>query len=298
MQTKKLCFPSAVTQLHERLGDTHTHADAWYIFETVTQTSKELLIAAGEVTLSVEQQASLNHIIHEVTINRQPLQYAIGTVSFGSLTLKVRPPILIPRHETEQWVTHLIAQLTALPQQPRRILDLCTGSGCIALSLAQALPNAQVTGTDISEDVLALARENAQLNGITNVSFLKSDLFGALDPAQPFDLIVSNPPYVTAAEWKTLAPRITLWEDRNALVAAEDGLAMLRAIATNAPRFLTTEDYRGPQLVLEFGDTQAEAVTATLHAAGYKTVHIWRDYAGRDRAVFASIAHMEPTING
>jgi release factor glutamine methyltransferase len=211
----------------------------------------------------------------------EPVQYILGETEFASLKLKVDPRVLIPRPETEQLIELTIAACAATP--PLRILDLGTGSGAIALALAHAFPNALVTAIDTSNDALVLAGENAAINGLTErVTWLRSDWFSAL-PEAVFDLVVSNPPYLSTDETAQTAPEVRLFEPTAALTSSENGLADLRRIIEGAPRFLRA----GGLLALETGIAHHLTLVDLLAAAGFARVETKRDLTGRDRFVLA-----------
>jgi len=209
-------------------------------------------------------------------LNHEPIAYILGVWEFFSLEFAVRAPVLVPRPETE----HLVeAALRHMAGGPARVLDLCTGSGCVAVSLAKNAPGATVTAVDIAQHAAALARENAQRHAAT-VEVYVGDLFDALPPdSAPFDVIVSNPPYVAAGAWPTLSPVITRHEDPGALLAGDDGLDLIRRIVDTAPRHLRP----GGLLALEMGEEQAAAVGGLLAAAGFVDIRVHRDLAGHDR---------------
>ena len=237
----------------------------------------------------------------------EPIQYILGEVEFLGLRIKVGPGVLIPRPESECWLDDLISWWQRNRSgSPRKILDLCTGSGCLALALAQRFSDSEVTGVDISADALRFARDNAALNRIDNVTFVFGDLFSALrlDCQGPdcdgFDILVSNPPYVSASEFESLDPEVSSWEPSKALIGGDDGLDFYRRIIPDAHRFLAS----GALLAFEIGAGQGSAVCGLMNDSGFienigiagnnenikknkKIVtRIYKDYAGLDRAIF------------
>ena len=150
---------------------------AWWILESITNKKKANLIAHETITLTSDQQQKLDSWIDQLINKNIPLQYLIGSVPFIDLEILVETPTLIPRPETEEWCVNLIEQLNKLSHKKLTVLDLCSGSGCITLALAQAFPAAHVYGLDISDKAIALAQKNAIHNRISNATFLHSDLF-------------------------------------------------------------------------------------------------------------------------
>jgi len=213
---------------------------------------------------------------------REPLQHIIGEVDFAGVRLKVDRRALIPRPETELLVE--IAAGWAMENPPvARIADLGTGSGAIALGLAERLPTVAVVAVDREEDALALARENALGRPAGGrVEFSRSDWFSDL-PGALFDMIVSNPPYLSEAELAQVAPEVRDFEPRSALVAAEDGLSDLKRIVAGAGQRLR----RGGLLALETGPSQHAALIEAAGSAGYTKVESRRDLTGRDRFILA-----------
>lgn len=234
---------------------------------------------------SAECEQHLERLLHELLVERKPLAYVLGYVPFGGLRVQVRPPTLIPRPETEAWVLDIIEQLRVI-KRPLQILDMCTGSGCIALALARAFPESTVVGVDVAATALDLANDNKKALGVNNVCFIQSNLFSALQGSL-FDVIVSNPPYIAHDDWKLLDPMIRDWEDRQALIADQHGFALIYAIIEQAPLFLTAGVVKGRQVFIEIGSTQAQAVCTKFAACGYTEVAVQRDLAGLDRMVMA-----------
>jgi release factor glutamine methyltransferase len=205
---------------------------------------------------------------------REPLQYVIGEWGFRRLTLTLDPRALIPRPETETLVERALALVRGL--ETPRVLDVGTGSGAVALAIADEHPGARVTAIDISKEALALARENAVRTG-REIELIEHDLRDGLPPG-PWDLVVSNPPYVPASDRADLAPEVRDWEPAEALFA--DGMYQQLAgyaLAELAP---------GGGIALEIGDDgQARSVSSTLAARGYAEIKVTQDLAGRDRVV-------------
>ncbi len=212
---------------------------------------------------------------------REPLQYIVGETEWFGLKLKVDRRVLIPRPETEL-LAELVTQHVTVP--PTRLLDLGTGSGALALGLAKHWPEAAVFAVDASAEALAVAKENAATLLLAGrMTFLESDWFAALPPDEPFDLIVANPPYLTAAETAAAQPEVREFEPRSALVAADEGLSDLRKIIEATPRYLVA----GGLLAMETGIAQHAELVKLCQKAGFGRVESKQDLAGRDRFVFA-----------
>ena len=204
---------------------------------------------------------------------REPLAYVLGDWGFRRLVLATDRRALVPRPETEVVVERCLARLQGI--ESPRVLDVGTGSGAIALAIADEHPGARVTAIDVSADALALARENAERTGLS-VTLVEHDLAAGL-PGGPYDLVVSNPPYVLPEEIDTLEAEVRDWEPRRALV----GRGATEAIVAAAPAVLEP----GGRLVLEVGDGTAEAVAALLGEAGFRDVVRTPDLTDRDRVV-------------
>ena len=215
---------------------------------------------------------------------REPLQYILGETEFHGLKLKVDRRALIPRPETELLVERVLATCAERANVATNVLDLGTGSGAIALAMAAGMPSASVTAVDFSEDALALARENAIATGLQDrVVFTRSHWFAGLAAEARFDVMVANPPYLSAEETAETAPEVRAHEPATALTAAEGGLADLRAIVAQAPEYLNA----GGLLALETGITHHPEVLRLATAAGFSRMESRQDLTGRDRYVLA-----------
>ncbi|MEY4489913.1 MAG: hypothetical protein RIQ79_2421 [Verrucomicrobiota bacterium] len=218
---------------------------------------------------------------------REPLQHILGTVEWGGLTLKSDRRALVPRPETEELFELVVRRRASIPSAdsaPPRVLDLGTGSGALALALAKAWPNAQVTALDASDHALALATENATALGFADrVTFIKSDWFSALPAGETFDVIVSNPPYLTDAEVAAAEPEVRIHDPREALVAPDEGLADLRSILRAASSRLVP----GGLLALETGIAQHGVLLEEIATAGLLRVESVPDLSKRDRFIIA-----------
>lgn len=209
-------------------------------------------------------------------IAHEPMAYILGAWEFFSLEVAVEAPLLVPRPETE----HLVeAALAHLPSAGGRVLDLCTGTGCVALAIAANAQPDQVWASDLNPVAVRVATENARRHD-KNIRVVQGDLFNALpDDSGPFDVIVSNPPYVEKSAWDGLAPDIRNYEDPGALLSGEDGLDCIRRIVGEAPRWLVS----GGLLALEMGEGQGTAVLALLDASGFDAIGLTNDLAGHNR---------------
>lgn len=212
---------------------------------------------------------------------REPLQHIIGETEFFGLRLKVDRRALIPRPETE----YLIELVTEkLPAPPATVVDLGTGSGAIALALANHYPTAQVTAVDASEDALALARENAVATGLADrVTWVQSDWLAQVSPEARFDLVISNPPYLSEEEVAETEPEVRGFEPQAALTPGGDGQSALVTIIRAAQGYLRP----GGLLALETGIAQHAALLVLLHEAGYQRAESLKDLSGRDRYLLA-----------
>ena len=228
-----------------------------------------------------EDKSLLISSILKRRIKGEPVQYILGTTEFMGLEFKVDKRVLIPRPETEILVEAAIEAIKESGITSPEILDLGTGSGCIAISLAKNIPDCKITATDISPEALEVATRNAYLNQV-QIEFMRSDLFAALGP-QRFDLIISNPPYVSTQELNTLAKEIS-FEPVLALEAGFDGLDFYRRIISQAAGWLK----EGGLLVFEVGQNQAGRVRDMLRwREKFDDVSIIKDYNNIQRVVIA-----------
>ncbi len=218
---------------------------------------------------------------------REPLQYILGEWEFFGLPIKVSPDALIPRPETEILVEQTLVAAFAM-RSDLTILDIGTGTGCIALALAKHLPHATIVAIDKSVAAIELARENGRLLGISNASFQGSDIFSdewVVSARHYFDLVVSNPPYISQSEFDQLEPELKDFEPRIALTDDADGLTFYKRIAQIAPGMLAPNG----RILLEVGYDTSGAVTDILGSAGFVRLHSTRDLAGIPRVVAAGL---------
>ncbi len=260
---------------------------AWLLLEKLIHMNRVQLLTMHTLKLSHEQDEQLAQWLYAITHEHMPVQYILGSVEFLTTTIAIKPPILIPRPETEAWCAQLIDRYKPVADKKLSVLDLCTGSGCIALALAHAFPHAQIYATDTSDQALACARDNMNHNAITNVTVLKSDLYQEIPDTLSFDLIVANPPYIASEEWPLLDPEVKNWEDWHALVAHEGGLAIIKKIIQQAPLFLSSSRILPlpAQVWIEIGYRQADDVCFLFTEQGFTNIHVLRDAHNRDRVV-------------
>jgi release factor glutamine methyltransferase len=210
----------------------------------------------------------------------EPIAYLRGEREFYGRTFHVDSRVLIPRPDTEALVDVALAR-TAHVSLSMRQLDLCTGSGCVAITMARQRPTAKVLASDLSPDALTVARGNAYRLGAYNVAFVESDLFASIPRGSRFDIITANPPYIASDEIATLMSDVRDFEPRAALDGGPDGLNFVRKIVEEAPAWLVP----GGVLALEIGAGEAAATRALLEARGYSDVAVERDYGKIERVV-------------
>ena len=255
----------------------------------VTGKRIEQILAEREAEATEAQAAEMEELTDRL-LKGEPLAYVLGQWEFHGMPLTVTPDVLIPRDDTEVVTSLAIRRALFLEQNPR-ILDLCTGSGCIGLAIAGRVKDARVTLADVSAEALAVARRNCSSLGLTRrVSCVRVD---ARQPAPAFlgqfDLIVSNPPYVTTAEMRTLQPSVRDFEPHLALDGGADGLDFYRAIVKNFRRALKPGGY----ICFEFGQGQSHAVCRILEQAEFQVLQVASDTADIERAVIAQYIREE-----
>ncbi|MCI5623747.1 MULTISPECIES: peptide chain release factor N(5)-glutamine methyltransferase [Anaerostipes] len=260
--------------------------EAWYMFSHCLNVSREdYLFGMTEEVLDEKGLIKYQDMIRKRAEERIPLQYLIGTQEFMGYTFLVTPDVLIPRADTETVLEEVIA--TGI--RPEKILDMCTGSGCIAISLSLILKPGLCIGTDISEKALKIAKDNGE-NLSPMVKFIQSDLFENVTGT--YDLIISNPPYITTKECEKLMPEVRDHEPMLALDGKEDGQYFYRKIIKEAMDYLEP----GGMLAFEIGYDQGEAVKKLMEAEGFVSVTIKKDLAGLDRLVFGNAREGEKHV--
>lgn len=235
--------------------------------------------------LTVPETDALRDLIKRRGL-REPLQHITGSTSFCGYEMTVNRHVLVPRPETELLAEAGWQFLATRPPEVVAALDLCTGSGCIAIALAAKCPPAAVVATDISAEALVLARQNAAANQVTErIEFLMGDGFAALANAatRVFDLIASNPPYIPSAEIATLDPEVRDFDPRLALDGGDDGLVFYRRLAAGAAEFLKPAG----KIMVEFGDGQADALKNIFESEKWIVEAVREDYSHRARILVA-----------
>jgi release factor glutamine methyltransferase len=212
----------------------------------------------------------------------EPVAYVLGQREFFGRMFKVDKRVLVPRPDTEALVEVALARTKHL-SMCMRALDLCTGSGCVGITLARERPTSQVVATDVSKDALIVARENALRLGAYNLALFQGDLFAAVDPNIRFDIVASNPPYIASAEIPTLMSDVRDFEPKLALDGGTDGLDLVRRIIKDAPAHLEKNGI----VALEIGYDEAERTRAIFTEHGYADIETKRDYGKIERVISA-----------
>lgn len=256
--------------------------DARLLLEHICGTDRNTLLVHGDRTVSPEEEKQYLDAV-ERRSRRIPLQQITGQQEFMGLPFWVNSNVLIPRQDTEV----LVEEVLKHTHDGMQILDMCTGSGCILISILHYSNDCEGLGVDVSSPALEVAEENAErlLSGRTGVSarFLQSDLFEAVDGK--YDILVSNPPYIRSAVVDTLMPEVKDYEPRIALDGEEDGLVFYRRILSDCKKNLK----KGGMLFFEIGYDQAEAVKSMMEQAGFLEVTVKKDFGGLDRVVFGTL---------
>ncbi len=273
---------SAIRRLSKAGVDTAC-LDAEVLLGDVLNVTREQLLSMLEMTLSEEQGSHYETALAR-RLEREPVAYISAKQEFWSLDFAVTPDVLIPRPETERLVEVALMMAVRTNSKSLAILDVGTGCGAVAISLAKELTTAQVWATDISLAALDVARGNATRHRLAErIKFLCGDLFLPVE-GEKFSMIVANPPYVCSREIADLAPEVSRWEPRSALDGGVDGLKFYRAMAKYSWRFLAPEGV----IVVEIGADQGRAVKEQFIGNGrYTDVTLFQDYAGRDRVIAA-----------
>lgn len=255
--------------------------DARLLLEYVCHTTRQDLLVHGDLLITKQEYAEY----HELIAKRGrhiPLQHLTGLTEFMGLAFEVNEHVLIPRQDTEI----LVEEILRRGEDNLRILDMCTGSGCILLSLLHYSNKSSGVGVDVSQEALLVAARNAERLGIEDATFLQSDLFAGVERQEKYDVIVSNPPYIESGVIPTLMEEVRAHEPLQALDGGEDGLFFYRQITREAAGYLK----RGGTLFYEIGYQQAQAVSGLMAEQGYCAIEVVKDYAGLDRVVYGTFA--------
>lgn len=290
--TYRECYENGRTALAEA-GIEEAALDARLLLEYVCKTNRNDLLVHGERPVEAEKEAYYQGLIEQRS-KRIPLQHLTGEQEFMGLTFKVNEHVLIPRQDTEILVEEVLKNL----HDGMKVLDMCTGSGCILVSLLHYSNDCQGVGVDISEEALQVARDNAArllsgenpLSGMVQddisqkfVSFVQSDLFENV--TGKYEIIVSNPPYIRSAVIPTLMPEVKEHEPMQALDGMADGLFFYRRIVEESKNYLTG----GGMLYFEIGHDQAADVSELMQNAGLSEINVVKDFAGLDRVVYGTM---------
>ncbi|MGB0595127.1 MAG: peptide chain release factor N(5)-glutamine methyltransferase [Rubripirellula sp.] len=268
------------TEFFKQRGSDSPRLDAEVLLAHARECSRiELYTAFGQEPTSEERVA-----FRELVRRRgegSPVAQLVGYREFYSLKFRVSEDVLIPRPETEHLVVEAIDYVKSMQSGPIRVLDIGTGSGAIAVTLAKYLPEAEITAVDCSEAAIQIATWNAQQHDVSDrIRFIHSDLFGALDAEKPFDIICTNPPYVSQVEYDQLAPSVRDFEPRQALLAGPLGTEVVEVILREAPRYMTA----GGRLIIELSPMIANACEELAKGQGsYTEIKFIKDLEGHRR---------------
>ena len=247
--------------------------DAWYLLQMVCKIERSYYYVHGEEDITQDAQKE-----YEIAVQKRaehiPLQYIIGEQEFVGLRFKVNSNVLIPRQDTET----LVEQVLKIVKPGMKVLDLCTGSGCVLISVLKNAPELTGMGSDISKAALLVAKENAKLHEV-DAEWVRSDLFDNI--TETFDVIMANPPYIPTGEILSLMPEVRDFEPENALDGGADGLDFYRKIAGQVKDYLNPGGY----VYMEIGYDQGEAVSELMRNAGFTEVEVIKDLARNDRVV-------------
>ena len=260
-------------------GFAEAESDSRLIFEYIAGIDRVKLTLEGDRELGPDVEEKLKAAL-DMRLTHMPVQYITGYQNFMGLEFMVSKDVLIPRMDTET----LVEEVLRLGLSNVRVLDICTGSGCILLSILKYVYGSSGVGVDISDGALGVAKANSEALGI-DATFIKSDMFENIPKDERFDIVVSNPPYIRSDVIGTLMSEVKDYEPLLALDGSEDGLKFYRIIADRAPEYLNN----GGMLFLEIGYDQGAEVSALLSAAGFMDVEVIKDLSGLDRVVSGRI---------
>ena len=281
---ERFTIRSVITYMKDRLkraGIRDYEEDAFLLLNCVREFSKSDILLNGDKTLDEQERVKLFYLLHD-RLRRVPMQHITEKAYFYGMEFKVNGNVLIPRPDTEILVEEVLKNLMG----DERVLDMCTGSGCILIACdkadsASGFNIRSGTGVDISVKALEVAKENAKKHGADNLEFIQGDLFENV--RGEYDLIVSNPPYIPGRDIPDLDPEVRDFDPLCALDGGEDGLSFYRRIAEGAPDHLKKDG----TIYLEIGYNQAEDVSKILEEKGFSDTEIIKDYGGNNRVVKA-----------
>ena len=256
---------------------TDARNDAWLLLTYVCKIDRTFYYVHMDEDMSEEQVAEYESVLNK-RAEHVPLQYITGEQEFMGIPFRVNDAVLIPRQDTET----LVGEALKIIKPGMQVLDMCTGSGCILISILKNTVDVKGYGYDISKQAINVAKENAKLNNVS-ATFERSDLFE--DVSDTFDVIVSNPPYIPTDVIGGLMPEVAVYEPMLALDGKEDGLHFYRRIIADAARYLNPNG----KLLFEIGHDQGESVPNLMIEAGFKEVRVIKDLPGNDRVVIGGI---------
>ncbi len=255
----------------------------WLVLEHVCRRPRSRILAEGDFRLLPEEQEQVRAIVGRLLLF-EPVQYILGEAFFCGLSFRVNKSTLIPRPETEELVSLILSDQAA--EKGGKLLDIGTGSGCIALSLAKYLPGADVFALDISAGALEVAKENARLLGVENISFFQADILSSRDWTslfqKPLDCIVSNPPYITKMEKNTMERNVLDYEPEAALFVPDDDPLLFYRVIGNLGLDLLKPD---GSIYFEINTGYGREIVKLMTQAGYRAVELIQDLSGKDRII-------------
>jgi release factor glutamine methyltransferase len=276
-------YRQATNELNPIWGASEAQSIARIVVAKVSNLKPHEISLSKNVSLTPNQLLKFNEYLKDLK-QQKPIQYVLGETEFYGMTLNVTPSVLIPRPETEELVQWIISE----SKGASRFLDIGTGSGCISIALSKAFPKAKVVATDISPLAICVAQSNAMLNQV-EVEFLINDVFSDKiyeTPHQPFDVIVSNPPYVRESEREKMHPNVLLYEPETALFVPDDDPLLFYSRIGQATKQLLAET---GLLFFEINQALGLQTKCMLESIGFKNVVLKKDINGKDRMIMASL---------
>lgn len=275
-----MTFREAISFGEEKLniaGIDDAKHDAWLLLTFICKIDRTFYYVHMDDDMSVEQVAEYENVLNK-RAEHVPLQYITGEQEFMGIPFHVNDSVLIPRQDTET----LVEEALKVVRPGMKVMDMCTGSGCILISILKNIVDVEGFGYDISKQAINVAKENAKLNNV-NATFERSDLFD--DVSDKFDVIVSNPPYIPTDVIGGLMPEVAVFEPMLALDGKEDGLHFYRRIVEKALEYLNP----GGKLLFEIGHDQGKSVLGLMKEAGFQDVRVVKDLVGNDRVVIGGL---------